>query len=580
MPFESSHSKAQVNEELVSRTTAMVPGSIPTFDANGKLIDSGKLITEKLDVSAYNDDKKNPLKFVNNRAPKQSDRLNKSYDTNALWQYAGQIWKPFQSDNTSAAWQVQPVINSKPADLLGAAAKFAGGTVCLKNGYVGGAIDISIKIATVDTTFTINILPNGTLDNNSVFAALSQQDAGDFVKVTKIYDQTGNANHFVLAAPYAALSLLWDITLNGFAICPQDNTNGTTARGLQIPNTLSLNGNNYAFFVIGRAIVSADNSQGIILNIGDYSGGTPKSLVWSTSASGNTQKWTTEQGSRTPPTPQPYDCSETVFSLAGDATGTYFGRNEEIIKNTSFPTSQVYTGGWLGNFKGAPGYLAVRTTGIIICDSAPTTALQLKVRQSIYCLFNFAPQRRDKLVFIGDSRMAAFKTQYKASIPYHAREQIKRPISIYNFGNGSQTAENMITTTAVTAAALVDPNNVNICCVLAGVNDYIVNARTPAQVVAFLKTMCTNLKTVGYKTILIAELYHSNATLNTWLNDVRNLIIADPTIADYICNVATFTAVASPGNVNFYPDGIHIGDMVTFEIGAAVADIVDNILAS
>lgn len=41
MPFQSSNSNIQVNEEVVSRITAITAGNIPTFNAAGKMIDSG-----------------------------------------------------------------------------------------------------------------------------------------------------------------------------------------------------------------------------------------------------------------------------------------------------------------------------------------------------------------------------------------------------------------------------------------------------------------------------------------------------------------------------------------------------------
>lgn len=50
MTFKSSHSNTQVKEELVTRETAMIPGNIPVFGANGKMKDSGQRQMWSLDL--------------------------------------------------------------------------------------------------------------------------------------------------------------------------------------------------------------------------------------------------------------------------------------------------------------------------------------------------------------------------------------------------------------------------------------------------------------------------------------------------------------------------------------------------
>jgi hypothetical protein len=53
MPFTSTYSNNIVQSETVTRITAMTVGNIPTFDANGKLIDSGIPIPSSLNFTEF-----------------------------------------------------------------------------------------------------------------------------------------------------------------------------------------------------------------------------------------------------------------------------------------------------------------------------------------------------------------------------------------------------------------------------------------------------------------------------------------------------------------------------------------------
>lgn len=171
---------------------------------------------------------------VASRAPSVTDNASLGYTTSSLWQYAGTIYQPVYSGADSAAWA--PLLASgigTAVDVMGTTlTKFAGGTVAMKAGYVGAAVDVAVTIGGVYQITTVNILANGELDNVTLGAQIAQADVGTVAKVLKIYDQSGNGNHAVPASAAGVPIVINGTITTSTTLTVNSVTTGTVVTGL------------------------------------------------------------------------------------------------------------------------------------------------------------------------------------------------------------------------------------------------------------------------------------------------------------------------------------------------------------
>jgi hypothetical protein len=519
------------------------------------------------------------------RAPTPKDNSSLGYDINSVWQYNGDLYQPIVAPtSTSAVWGVNQRSTATVVDIVGVTnTKFAGGTVAMKGGFTGPAIDISVTISATPTTFTINVLSTGELDNVSCNAAIGQRDSGTFVTVIKIYDQSGNGNHVLKDASFAAPFIDWDSECGRFVITSSYDYLGV-ARQLRIPNTLTTNRSALSMFALGRSVNAADgNGSRILATAGDYLGGAGQIAAWQPLQSGSMSVANNPAGgTQTPTTPVPFISTICISGFtAGTAQNNYFC-NDITGSKTIANASVVLTGGWIFTDTGssAARRSPVRLFGFAICDQEVSAAKVTAIKNGFYAQFNALPQAQDRVFLIGDSRFAGAFANLDRSFAVHLTQYLPTKPKVINLSSGGHTNALAATYSIPTAVSLYKSGVKNVAIVLLGVNDFMVSSLTVAQSLAALTSNVATLKAAGMTVIVISELATTVTTgsASTLVPQLRTLINANSMGADAIVDVSVYAEILAASNTAYYPDGLHMSAGIHSLIAGATGDAVTKLL--
>jgi len=517
------------------------------------------------------------------RLPKPSDNASVGYSASSLWQHGGSIFKPASApSNTSALWVRQPRQGGHIANVMGANCRFAGGTVAMKAGYVGNAIDVTVKVGGADVTETITILSGGELDADKVLGLLARADANTKATVTQIYDQTGLGNHIVKDAAYAAPLLDWDELAGRFVVTGDYDNTDNIARQLRIPTTLTANRNNWSAFALGRAVnACADNYNNIILTLGDSQGNTNPTASWLPAVDGSILVNHTPTGGGWAPTQKvPMPSGLMVAGVSSGATLKAFS-NERSGSGSNLSDASLLTGGWIGSDNGTNiRRIPVRFFGIAICNTAVTDAQIEVIKTGFYARFDVAPQVLDRVVILGDSRPAGAFAKYFRTVAIQLADRLGKRAEVVNLSNGSYTISQAQTTMAPTAKTIVRTGRKNIAIIFAGVNNFIVGNQTPQQVVTEMAALVADLKGAGYKVIVLGELATTSTVngANTKLPQLRDLLRGNPVGADSVVMLDSYPEVIAANVAANYPDGLHPSAALFGLIAGALEPVVDRYL--
>lgn len=528
-----------------------------------------------------------PPNPVSGRAPLPADDTAKGYSSTSVWQVGGQLYTAYDVSNAGAAvWTPGgKVKRGRTADLLGAACVGAWGLVAMKAGFTGPAVDVKCTIAASPVTVTGNILANGELDIAPLMASLALSDAGTTWQVSKLYDQSGGVNHLVQFGSVALPLFLYDKTMGRFVVAAEDKA---VQQALSIPVAVSLNPRSHTAVVLGRSMVAGDGFSGILYSLGTYVSGADPCFVIQTTGFGGLQAFGNPTGS-TQVFPQPYpllDNAGSVVIVAGGAGGTTCSVNEMTSSTVSpaLPNS-AQTGGLIFSDNIATNrYGAMHMVGFALGNTQASAAVQTSIRQSAYVQLGLAPQVRDTVVFIGDSRFSGYLADEQFSIPEGVRFHMKKPCRAFNFGKGSQTMASMNIDTTAQALRYFNTGARNVAVIMGGVNDWIGNnSITVATVLASLQAAVAAMKAAGFKVVVIPELCYSVTAGNTFLTNYRAAIIASQAAgtlgADTVLDVTSYTPVTITGANNFYKDGLHPQQNLNMMLGAVIAPAVDALLS-
>jgi len=471
----------------------------------------------------------------------------------------------------------------------------AAGLVALKSGFTGPAVDLTSTVSGASTTTTVNILAGGELDIDAVRAVFSAADAGTFVYATKVYDQSGAGNHLTYVASAGkvtrGLYVLWDPKMGRYVLGADQNY-GSQGQSLSFPGTLSVREDQLGAFFFGRGVgsLAPPNTQ-IVASFG--SGANAISIHTGENAVGPTiAGW--NNGGRIPPS------NKIVPLLSGPCVASYIG-NPAGVQLSVNETSEVFaasnprvvTGGMLGYWDLAGGkFAAMRYVGVVIANVTPTAAQQEKIRRWFYTKFDTAPQARDRVVFISDSRGTLVNSdtcnstgQAGANIGVQLAEYLKSDAEVINCSTSGWTNENHRTQSIPGLVAGYRTGTKNIAVILLGVNDFLASALTPAQSLAALNTNIGLLQAAGYHVKVVSELRCTTSTNNSniYVDELRMLIEAGGTTANEVISVSDLTPVNTPlaGQAPFYyPDGLHPGAAVSGLVAQRIATSVDKTLST
>lgn len=509
-----------------------------------------------------------------NRRPTSADNASRGYTSASAWQHAGKVYTPTVApDSTSAVWGEASNIGGTFTEIMTPANTLsAWGTVAMKTGYTGPAVDISVTIGGVATAFTLNILPSGELDNVAAAAAVSQADANTFATCTKVYDQSGKGNDWAKDAAYLAPFFVYDEGEKRFGL----TTNGPyagTIRTLKAPAAV-FSGTTLTsgFGVVGGAFTvmayvrgnSPTKGLSAMFALGDKSG--TENRMWSVMTDPDNRLYVNRNfGKYRAGNPVGVDSQAHVVTLVCAPTSVSLSVNETTDTN-AHTDAQVYSSGWLFCYTpNAPDYYGSHTIfGFGVAKVTATAAQARALRYSAYARFDIRPQVQDQIMMLGDSRTAA---AHPVNRPHDAlsmmlAKMVGKDYRVYGLGSyGSKTADLMAGGSIQTipfAQALYNPLGRNIVTYLCGVNDSSAGA-TAGAITDNIRASLAALKNTGFKTVLINELTANGANAVVTLPLVRQIIAnaGAQMNADAIIDAFTVNALKSTSNTAIYADGLH-----------------------
>lgn len=502
------------------------------------------------------------------RAPGNDDNASVGYTTDSVWQAGGDVFQPVKVDVGSALWTKVPVAKIGFVDVLGAAnTASAFGTVAMKTGFTGPAVDISVMISGTPTTFTLNILADGELDQVSAFAAVGQADAGTYPVCTKAYDQSGAANHWVAAAPATAPYFVFDQVEQRFGL----TTGGPSGapRTLTVPDAHVVTGNAYTVFSYGRGNASAANNNNAAL----YVLGRPGAPRYTSGVviPGGRFSLAKYGGSNAHGSViVPIDTQAHVMMVVSGPSTLMISANE--IVNSFVPSYGNDTGTFVGasmfcydpasNNSASASHIVF---GFGVGKVAATAAQQKVLRYSAYARFDIRPQVLDQIFMIGDSRtnIAHPVTQPFDNMAHRLAAILGKQYRIYNYGLYGARCDEFLAGAKATipnAASQYNPAARNAVTFLGGVNDASAGD-SPEQVVAEITACTAPLKAAGYKVLLFNELASTAGASSAKLVAIRRLVAANGAAsmnADRIIDMLEeVMPLATPADTAVYSDGLH-----------------------
>jgi hypothetical protein len=560
------------------------------YDSSGNLIEDPNAAFQP--IVGTPETRNNLNKLVYRRAPRAEDNSSKGYTINSVWQYKGNMYKPSAApDGTSALWERQRNRGAFPADTLGANCKLACGLTCLKAGFTGACAQLTSTVASLPVVTTINILAGGILDNDAITAVIAAADVGTQVFVTTLYDQSGTLNHMVFAASAGtverSLYVVWDTYFQAYMLDADNGQNGTSGQGLNFPATLSVREDQIGAFFFGRASVGHHNSNSVIVaSFG--TGATALAMHVGEGADGITfAGW--RGSSRRPAaggaTCAPIPSTGAVAHYIGSVGNVKIGCNE-LSYNIASADSTAYTGGFLGNWNLAVGkFPAMRFFGVVISTTVtPTTAQQEAVRHWFYTKYDVVPQARDRVVYLSDSRgwgtyHASTVGQSGENVAMQLAGMLNSEVEVINGAVGGFPNQQHTVFTIPYMVNTYRAGVKNICVMLMGVNDFLVNNLTPEQSIVALNLNINALKAAGWYVVVVTELVSNNTTnqTGTRLAALVTLLNAGACNANELVNVLDMTALSNVAN---YPDGLHINAQQSGLIAARLAPVIDRLLVS
>jgi len=507
------------------------------------------------------------------RAPTQSDNASKGYSAGSIWRRDRELYICKESSPSDATWGTLRLGAILPGDVAPAKTACIGGTVRCVTGYSGFAIDISVVISATPTTASIGLLPSGELDGDAVAKMYGRADAGTFITVTKIYDQSGNSNHLVQDASVAMPVLDWSAQQGRWIITGNDQTSKATL----LAPSVSVAGNNFSVLAIGE-VSNFANITSPIACLGSVASAAYSSIL--STRSGSVQDFASG-GARGPALPLTFEATPCVVQFVRNATKRFWFCNERYAENMNAPPAATLTGARINAH--TCGAVSV-TAGMRGCvwgffNSALTDSELSAIRRGAYSAYGITPQRRHKIFIVGDSRVECGATTAFRTVAIALAEAIGRgaPL-IYSLGVASQPQADSLANQYATVTALKEDGHLCIAIPLQGINDFLVGNKSVETALSASLANSAFVRASGVEFIPITELSTSSTTngASTKIPLLREAMVANKSAYSGLIDVTTNGYVMSPLNSAAYSDGIHQKEATCI----AIAGIVANNLAS
>lgn len=434
------------------------------------------------------------------RAPLPTDDVNAGYVAGQFWTIPGATWQCLRNNAGSAIW-TPFFVGTGPADLVPVASGGAAfGMKRLTAAYGTGAC-IDVQLGSGGSATTINFLPNGELD----IAALETVLKGATGRISKWYDQSGNANHATqstfLAMPGIAVSnqiggarsVVFDagIDTSGPNVCmvlPAGVATTSVAVSIAAVTRVNSSARNAPFVQLTNA--SFPYSYGVYFQsrvVQVYFGGNRPSA---------------QSGPTTP--------FVSMVASSGSANVHTVGGVEST---TSGNVSQPLAGGFLGYSVSFSGYGNFEAAAILIYPSTVSQANQDLLQSSLNTLFNIPSQTRNVVVFDGDSITQGFQASLHQGYPRKLIPLLKHPATVYNLAYYGQTLANRVSLYPNEIAPLFNPAaKNNILSIWAATNDFYISGSLAPAVYASYQQYVALAQATGFKVIVATVTPRSGGT--------------------------------------------------------------------
>jgi hypothetical protein len=509
------------------------------------------------------------------RPPKTTDNTSLGYSETSKWQYGGSIWTPYSMSSAYAVWVPVSTPAILPGDASPTKLSCCIGTVKLVSTYSGHAVDVEATVGGNTVTATFDFVGN-ELDRAVVSKFEAACDAGTYIRVTKAYDQSGNARDFTSQSGFNKLVLVWSIQQKRYVM---SGFYGQSSQGGALANlSATFTGNNYSMVAIGESSNFADN-QHYIAAVGTWAAGAGAySCMQSSGGAGYTGSVVDNRnptgGSKAPSVPTPPMCNPCVISQTCRSDRWKWTSNQNWNETSGTPAATAYTGVWAGSDGVAShvsgGVAAMRACAYLFFSTALTDTELGLLHSGSYSAYDIKPQLRNRLIISGDSRVnGAF--QSRGLTIGNLLAALYPTVEVYSIGVGGQTQAASIPAQHPVIKGMVKSGMRTVCVSLESVNDFIVSNLSAQQSFDQSVTCRSDLVGAGVEFWKVSELNTTNTTngANTKTPQYRTLLEAS-TIP--FINIADVTPAVLASDATLYPDGLHPNETVCYTIATRIAE--------
>lgn len=531
------------------------------------------------------------------RAPQRSDDSTKGFAVGDYWHATEiahpKVWKALGVAAGAAQWALQQPSATPLLNQVGGTAPIAAyGLAKLRAAYAGSCLQITR--ASDSTTLDVGFVQGADGVYRVDVAAADVFCQGTLGYITKLYDQSGNANDATQAT--TAKAVVWSTTtVEGLRVLSFDGTTNASTilqRYFDLPAGVSVNLNatsvmlvckpksSYGLSALWQLGLTANTNILNLLNT--FSAGTRSSLQLSRVGANGRQ------------TAQPRTTMDSYMTVSSGTSNAVTTRNEETVVTGPTATSQTLTGGYLG---GEDGVVPMNTynalfdfQAFVVWGRALSVTEQRAAKDAAYQHFRIRPQRDFALTILGDSitngaSTAALGVSYNRNWFYHAEKLLRLSPKVHNLSVPGYRTYDIDGYKGYALAPTYDSSKTNVLTYWCGTNDLVNSGNTAAATEPYIASTIAAAKALGFKvvigTITPASGYAGDSAKEAERQALNAWIRAGSSGADAIADVAAdpvMGPLSAASDTTLYGDGLHLTELGTQYIAPYWAAAIESLV--
>lgn len=510
------------------------------------------------------------------RRPTNIDDATRGYAVGDHWnsseQVNGRLWYNLGNTTNASQWALAvtppvPIVDAVTAISAGAAPVCAYGVSKIVSGYSGACLQITR--ASDSTTHDVSFLANGVLNWADGDAFVN----GTTGYVSKLYDQSGNANHATQAT--SSVAVQWQVTyVNGQRALSFDGTTAVAVganllqRYFVLPAGVSVTMTTSTVMWIGKN-KSGYSNQGF-WQLGTNSSGVYQGLVNTLTAGTRNGYQIFRQSNNSLSASAPSVNLDVLMLVNTPSSMTLLRNDEAALTFGVVPTVSTVTGGYLGAVDWTQttpnqSYNSIYDfMGFAVWGRSLSSNEQLAAKESSYMQFGIVTQRNLNWIVMGDSITWGFLVPGNRNIIYQAEIGLSFKPRIWNFATSGYTLSDMVTMYPYSIAPLYDPTKTNVITIAIGTNDLGAGSATAASLIAVYGPLIATMQAAGFVVGVATVLNASSYTGSTAKNAERlifNLwMTSGASGANFFIDLASDPTMNNNANVastTYYFDQLH-----------------------